>query len=87
MLKVVQATNARKDTKAKAVAEAEGTQEWIGKVGKLSIEDLGFRFEDQSLQQVAVQEIEGFNLLGQDLTNEPNKKGSISLKSKATSES
>ena len=82
VLKVVQATNARKDTKAKAVAEAEGTQEWIGKVGKLSIEDLGFRFEDQSLQQVAVQEIEGFNLLGQELTNEPNKKGTISLKSK-----
>lgn len=82
VLKVVRATNAEKDTKAKAVAEATGTQEWIGKVGKLSIEDLGFRFEDRSLQHVAVQEIEGFNLLGQELTNEPNKKGTISLKSK-----
>jgi hypothetical protein len=82
VLKVVRATNAEKDTKAKAVAEATGTQEWIGKVGKLSIEDLGFRFEDRSLQHVAVQEIEGFNLLGQELTNEPNKKGTIALKSK-----
>jgi hypothetical protein len=81
VLKVVRATNAEKDTKAKAVADATGTQEWIGKVGKLSIEDLGFRFEDRSLAQVAVQEIEGFNLLGQDLTNEPNKKGKIALKS------
>ncbi len=82
VLKIVRATNAEKDTKAKAVAEATGTQEWIGKVGKLSIEDLGFRFEDRSLQHVAVQEIEGFNLLGQELTNEPNKKGSITLQGK-----
>jgi hypothetical protein len=82
VLKIVRATNAEKDTKAKAVAEASGTQEWIGKVGKLSIEDLGFHFEDHSLQQMAVQDIEGFNLLGQELTNEPNKKGTISLKSK-----
>ncbi len=82
VLKVVRATNAEKDTKAKAVAEATGTQEWIGKVGKLAVEDLGFHFEDRSLQQVAVQDIEGFNLLGQELTNEPNKKGTISLKSK-----
>ncbi|NTV70494.1 MAG: DUF748 domain-containing protein [Azonexaceae bacterium] len=82
VLKVVRATNAKKDTKAKAAAEADGTQEWIGKVGKVAVEDLGFRFEDRSLEQVAVQEIEGFNLLGQELTNEPNKKGTISLKSK-----
>ena len=82
VMKTVRATNARNDTKAKAVAEAEGKQEWIGKVGKLSIEDLGFRFEDQSTQPSAVQEIEGFSLLGQELTNEPNKKGKIALKGK-----
>jgi hypothetical protein len=82
VLKVVRATNERKDTKARAIAEAEGKQEWIGKVGKLAVEDLGFRFEDRSLAQVAVQEIEGFNLLAQELSNEPNKKGTISLKSK-----
>ena len=82
VLKVVRATNTRNDGKAKAVAEAEGKQEWIGKVGKLSIEDLGFRFEDRSLGQVAVQEIEGFNFVGEELTNEPNKKGKVALKSK-----
>ena len=31
---------------------------------------------------VALQEIDGFNLHGENLTNEPGKKGSISLKSK-----
>jgi len=82
VLKTVRATNARNDTKAKVVAEAEGKQEWVGKVGKLSIDDLGFHFEDQSMQPVAVQEIEGFNLLAQELTNEANKKGTIALKSK-----
>lgn len=82
VLKVVRATNAKKDVKAKAVAEATGTQEWIGKVGKLAVDDLGFHFEDRSLQPAAIQDIEGFSLLGQNLTNEPNKKGSISLKSK-----
>lgn len=82
VLKTVRATNARNDTKAKAEAEATGKQEWIGKVGKLSIEDLGFRFEDQSTQPAAIQEIEGFNLLAQGITNEPNKKGTIALKSR-----
>ena len=72
ILKTIRATDAKvKDEKP-----------WIGKVGKLAIEDLGFRFEDRSLAQVAVQEIEGFTVHGQDLTNEPNKKGTISLKGK-----
>ncbi|MBS1139083.1 MAG: hypothetical protein H6R13_536 [Proteobacteria bacterium] len=72
VLKTIRATDAKvKDEKP-----------WIGKVGKLAIENLGFRFEDQFTQPAAVQEIDGFNLLGQDLSNEPNKKGTISLKSK-----
>jgi hypothetical protein len=82
VLRTVRATNARADRKAKAAADAAGTQEWVGKVGKLSIDDLGFRFEDQSTQPAAVQEIEGFNLLAQGLTNEPNKKGTIALKTR-----
>jgi hypothetical protein len=80
VFKVVRTTNARNDVKAKAVADAAGKQAWIGRVGKLTVEDLGFRFEDRSLGQVSVQEIEGFNLLGEGLSNEPNKKGKISLK-------
>lgn len=80
-LKTARATAARNDGKAKASAKAESRSEWIGKVGKLSIDDLGFRFDDQSTQPVAVQEIEGFNLVAQGLTNEPNKKGTVALKS------
>ncbi len=66
------------DTKAKARDE----KPWIGKVGKLTIDDLGLRFEDRFLQPAAVQEIDGFNLHGEDLTNEPNRKGKITLKSR-----
>lgn len=72
VLKTIRATDAK----------AKDEKPWIGKVGKLSVEDLGFRFEDQFLKPVAVQEIEGFNLHGEELTNEPNKKGKITLKSK-----
>ncbi|MBS1143479.1 MAG: hypothetical protein H6R14_885 [Proteobacteria bacterium] len=72
ILKTIRATDAKvKDEKP-----------WIGKVGKLAIEDLGFRFEDRALQPTAVQEIDGFSLHGEGLTNEHNKKGSISLKGK-----
>lgn len=81
VLKTARAATPRNEVKAKPAAKAEARPEWIGKVGKLSIEDLGFRFEDQSTQPVAVQEIEGFNLVAQGLTNEPNKKGTIALKS------
>ena len=81
VLKTARASTPNNDVKAKPAAKAEAKQEWIGKVAKLSIEDLGFRFEDQSMQPVAVQEIEGFSLLAQGLTNEPNKKGTIALKS------
>ena len=73
VLKTVRATNARN------VSKAKGAPQWIGKVGKLSIEDLGFRFEDQSTQPAAVQELESFKLLAQGLSNEPNKKGTIAL--------
>jgi hypothetical protein len=80
-LKTARATTVRNDGKAKAPAKAESKQAWIGKVGKLSIDDLGLRFDDQATQPAAVQEIEGFNLVAQGLTNEPNKKGTIALKS------
>ncbi|UCV27110.1 DUF748 domain-containing protein [Ferribacterium limneticum] len=72
VLKTIRATDAK----------AKDEKPWIGKVGKLAVEDLGFRFEDQSLQPVAVQEIDGFNLHGEGLTNEPNQKGTIALKSR-----
>lgn len=72
ILKTIRAT----DTKA------GDEKPWIGKVGKLAVEDLGFRFEDQTTQPNAVQEIDGFSLTGEGLTNEPNQKGRIALKTK-----
>ncbi len=74
VLKTVRATNAKADAKAKE------EKPWIGRVGKLAIDDLGFRFEDQTTQPAAVQEIDGFKLQGEGLTNEPNQKGRIALK-------
>ena len=74
VLKTVRATNAKADAKAKE------EKPWIGRVGKLAIDDLGFRFEDQTTQPAAVQEIDGFKLQGEGLTNEANQKGRIALK-------
>jgi hypothetical protein len=65
-----------------ADAKIQDERPWIGNVAKLNIEDLGFRFEDNSTQPAAAQSLDGFNLHGENLTNEPGKKGRISLKSK-----
>lgn len=65
-----------------ADAEVKDVKPWIGKVGKLDVDDLAFRFEDRSLKQAAIQEIEGFRLHGQDLGNEPGQKGKITLQGK-----
>lgn len=63
-------------------AKAKDEKPWIGRVGKLDVENLGFRFEDQTTQPGAVQEIDGFNLHAEGLTNEPDQKGRISLKTR-----
>ncbi len=73
VLKTIRATD------AKANAKAKEEKPWIGRVGKLAVEDLGFRFEDQTTQPTAVQEIAGFNLQAEGLTNEPNQKGKLAL--------
>lgn len=70
VLKTIRAT----DTKA------GDEKPWIGKVGKLTVEDLGFRFEDQTTQPVAVQVLEGFGLTAEGLTNAANQKGMVALK-------
>ncbi len=57
--------------------KVEEGKPWVGRVGKLSIEDLGFRFEDQTARPVAVQALSGVNLTAEDLTNEPKKKGHL----------
>lgn len=72
VLKTIRATDAK----------AKDEKPWIGKLGKLAVEDLAFRFEDQTTQPMAVQVIDAFNLTGEGLTNEPNQKGRIALKTK-----
>lgn len=63
-------------------AKAKDERPWIGQVAKLNIADLAFRFEDQSTQPVAVQQLEGFSLRGENLGNDPGKKGSVALEGK-----
>lgn len=63
-------------------AEVHDEKPWLASVAKLNIDDVSFRFEDQSTRPTAVQTLEGFSLLGENLGNEPGKKGSISLKGK-----
>ena len=74
VLKTIRATD------AKVEGKAPPEKPWIGKVGKLDVENLAFRFEDQAVQPVAVQEIDGLSLRGEALTNEANQKGRIALK-------
>ena len=60
--------------------KVEDERPWVGVIAKLSIEDLAFRFEDQTTRPAAVQELEGFSLHGANLGNEPGKKGTLSVK-------
>lgn len=60
-------------------AKVKDEKPWFGHVAKLNIEDLGFRFEDKSTSPAAVQELEGFSLHGENLSNEPNKQGKLVL--------
>ena len=72
VLKTIRATDAK----------VQDERPWVGNVAKLKIEDLAFRFEDQSTRPVAVQELDGFTLSAENIGNEPGKKGSISLQGK-----
>jgi hypothetical protein len=69
-------------TVRKAGQELSDQRPWVGSVGKLAINDLSLRIEDQATTPAAVQLIDGFNLTGENLSSEPNKKGTISLKTK-----
>jgi Domain of Unknown Function (DUF748) len=69
-------------TARKAQEELSDERPWFANVAKLSVEDLAIRFEDKSTTPVAVQTIDGFNLVAENLSTEPDKKGSVSLKSR-----
>ncbi len=65
-----------------AKQELSDARPWIANVGKLQVADLAFRMEDQTTRPAAVQIVDGFNLVGENLSTEPGKKGSVNLSSR-----
>jgi len=72
ILKTIRATDAK----------VKDEQPWTGNILKLEVTDLAFRFEDRSTTPAALQELEGFSLRGENLGNEPGKKGAVVLQGK-----
>ncbi|WP_412480467.1 DUF748 domain-containing protein [Azonexus sp. IMCC34839] len=68
--------------KAEAKPAAKDDKPWVAKLDKLAVDALAFRFEDQTTQPAAVQQLDGFSVQGQGLTNEVGKKGQIAIKGK-----
>jgi hypothetical protein len=58
---------------------ATAASTWLARVASLSLDDLNVRFEDRSVQPIAVQQIDGLSLRGEGLGNLPNEKGKLSL--------
>lgn len=66
--------------------KAPAARPWLAQVAKLKVDDLGLRFEDQSVQPAAVQEISGLSLQGERLGNLPNEKGRLTLQATVNGE-
>ncbi len=66
------------ETKTKAKDE----KPWVARLDKLAVDALAVRFEDRTTQPAAVQQLEGFSIKGEGLTNETGKKGQIAIKGK-----
>ncbi|HEX6733380.1 MAG TPA: DUF748 domain-containing protein [Azonexus sp.] len=58
---------------------AEDQRPWTARVARLAVDDLAFRFEDRSTASVAVQELSGVRLHGENLSNEKGSKGRLEL--------
>ena len=69
-------------TVRKAGKELSDERIWVGSVGKLAVNDLMLRIEDQTTTPAAVQLIDGFTMTGENLSSEPNKSGTIALKTR-----
>ena len=69
-------------TARKAREELSDERPWFASIAKLEVDDLALRFEDKSTNPAAVQTIDGFSLAAENLSTEPEKKGSVSLKSR-----
>lgn len=52
---------------------------WVGSVDKVAIEDVALRFEDRAVSPAAIQDIDGFSVRGENLGNEPGKKGKLNI--------
>lgn len=65
---------------------APAPRPWLAQVAQLKVDDLGLRFEDQSVQPAAVQEISGLSLQGERLGNLPNEKGKLTLQATVNGE-
>ena len=55
---------------------------WFVTLTKLNFDDVALRIEDQSTSPAAIQTIDGFKLAAENLSTEPEKKGSVSLKTR-----
>ncbi|WP_371322988.1 DUF748 domain-containing protein [Dechloromonas sp. ZY10] len=65
-----------------ATGKASAEKPWQAQLAKLVIDDLAVRFEDRSGKLTSIQEIDGLSLHGENLGNEPGRKGRIALKAR-----
>ncbi|WP_306607539.1 DUF748 domain-containing protein [Azonexus sp.] len=56
------------------------TRPWLGQVEKLLVEDMALRFEDRSVQPVAIQEISGLAVQAEKIGNVPKQKAALQIK-------
>ncbi|HRH13331.1 MAG TPA: DUF748 domain-containing protein [Azonexus sp.] len=69
-------------TVRKAREDLSDERPWQASVTKLIIDDVAVRVEDRSIAPIAVQTIDGFSLVAENLSTEAGKKGTVSLKSR-----
>jgi hypothetical protein len=69
-------------TVRKAREDLSDERPWLASVTKLTVDDVAVRVEDRSTTPVAVQNIDGFSLVAENLSTEAGKTGTVSLKSR-----
>ncbi len=62
--------------------ELSDERPWLANAGKVTVNDLALRVEDQTTKPAVVQVIDGFSLAAENLSTEPGKKGTLSIKSR-----
>ena len=69
-------------TVRKAGQDLSDERSWQAGVTKLAVDDVAVRVEDRSTAPVAIQTIDRFSMLAENLSTEPGKAGTVSLKSR-----